>query len=329
MDDMNRRSFISLGLLGALTLPARRGRLLARPLPPLLREGDTVALIAPGSPVAPERLDMAIDNLRGLGLRVREGRSLRRVQGYLAGADAERAADLHAAFADPEVRGVWCARGGYGCTRLLDILDYALIRRNPKVFVGFSDVTALHAVLTERCGMATFHTQVAATPWVEPVRERLRATLFEGGPASYTLRADGAFQTANPLQETRGVLVGGNLALMAALCGGPYAPSYRNKIVFIEDVGERPYRIDRMLTQLLQGSDLPKAAAIALGRFSECEPRAGENSLSLAECLADRLGSLGVPVVGHFPFGHIAENFPIPCGQKACLQGSDLHLFAI
>lgn len=310
-----------------LSMPLRRGKPLARPLPPLLREGDTVALIAPASPVAPERLDMAIANLNGLGLRVREGKYLRSAHGYLAGTDAQRAADLHDAFADPEVRGVWCARGGYGCTRLLDILDYGLIKRNPKPFVGFSDVTALHAAITGRCAMATFHAQVAAAPWVEPVRECLRGALFAGGPMPFTLRADGAFFPLNPAQEARGVLAGGNLALMAAMTGTPHGPSYRDKIVFIEDVGERPYRIDRMLTQLLQGSDLRRAAAIVLGRFTECEPRAGEFSFSLAECLADRLGNLGIPVVGYFPFGHVAENFPLPCGQMARLQGLDLHLF--
>ena len=293
--------------------------------PAALREGATVALVAPGSPISEEKIAKSLANLAALGFKVKEGQHWRARLGYLAGTDAERVADLHRAFADPEVEAVWCARGGYGCSRLLPLLDYDLIKRNPKVLIGYSDITALHLAIHQRTGLVTFHGPVAASDYPENTIAHLKAALFER-KMPYTLAMPAADETL-PGEEFRpftitagraqGALTGGNLALLSALAGTPYAPSFRGKIAFIEDIGEQPYRLDRMLTQLLQATDLAKAAGIALGVFSDCQPKGESPSLSLPDALRDRLSGLGIPVAYGFPFGHVAHQATLPYGIEA------------
>lgn len=293
--------------------------------PAALREGSTVALVAPGSPISEEKIAKSLLNLAALGFKVKEGEHWRSRLGYLAGTDAERVADLHRAFADPEVEAVWCARGGYGCGRLLPMLDYDLIRQNPKVLIGYSDITALHLAIHQRTGLVTFHGPVAASDYPENTLAHLKAAIFEK-KVPYTLSMPAAEEPL-PGEEFRpfviapgraaGPLMGGNLALLSALAGTPYAPSFRGKIAFIEDIGEQPYRIDRMLTQLLQGTDLAKATGIALGVFTDCQPRGESPSLSLPDALRDRLGALGIPVAYGYPFGHVAHQATLPYGIRA------------
>lgn len=297
--------------------------------PRRLHPGDTVALIAPGSPLSNERVAKAIANLQNLGLKVREGRHLREEYGYLAGSDAHRLADLHWAFRDPEIDGIWCARGGYGCTRLLGSIDYNLIKNNPKLFIGYSDVTALHLAFYQRTGLVPFHGPVAAANWQGDAIDHIKATVFnptqsytlkfverialssrESVPAPFSIRAGIA----------TGVLTGGNLSLLAAMAGTPDSPKFAGKIVFIEDIEEEPYRIDRMLTQLLQATDLKKAAGIALGIFSDCKPDGKAPSLTLRQALKDRLSWLTMPVAYGFPCGHIDFQATIPYGIRARLD---------
>ena len=209
--------------------------------------------------------------------------------------------------------------------RLLPLLDYELIRRNPKVLIGYSDITALHLAIHQRTGLVTFHGPVAASDYPENTLAHLKAALF-GGKTPYTLAVP-AVGEEFPGEEfrpfvitagrARGALMGGNLALLSALTGTPYAPSFRGKIAFIEDIGEQPYRIDRMLTQLLQATDLAKAAGIALGVFSDCQPKGESPSLSLPDALRDRLGGLGIPVAYGYPFGHVAHQATLPYGIEA------------
>lgn len=335
---MNRRSFFSKTALGmiacGLSLPHLMVAEPDAPVPvrlhkPLrLREGSTVALIAPGSPISEDRITKSLANLAALGLRVKEGEHWRNRNGYLAGADAARIADLHQAFADPEVEAVWCARGGYGCSRLLSMLDYDLIRRHPKILIGYSDITALHLAIHQRTGLVTFHGPVAASDYPENTLEHLKSVLFEAR-SPYTLSMPGS-EEALPGEEFRpfviapgraqGALMGGNLALLSALAGTPFAPSFKGKIAFIEDIGEQPYRLDRMLTQLLQATDLTKAAGIALGVFSDCQPKGDTPSLTLSETLHDRLGGLGIPVAYGFPFGHVAHQATLPYGVSAAMD---------
>ncbi len=339
---MRRRHFIhqtGLTVLAAAFSAQAAGQISTgenpfRRKPKRLREGATVALIAPASPVSDEKIIKALANLAALGYNVREGDSLRARYGYLAGKDEARLADLHWAFSDPDVDAVWCVRGGYGVTRLLPHIDYDLIRKHPKPFIGFSDVTALHIAIGQKTGLVTFHGPVAASDFPENTLQHFRAMLVNP-QSGYLLRTpdaeedltDEAFRPFSIAPGTAsGQLTGGNLSLLAALAGTEFEPSFRQKIVFIEDVGEQPYRIDRLLTQLLQATDLNEAAGIALGVFAECGPKNTEFSLSLPETLRDRLGNLGIPVLYGLPFGHVAHQATFPYQIDARLDANNQTL---
>ena len=302
--------------------------------PKRLREGATIALIAPSSPPSAEKLAKGIANLMQFGFKIAEGKSLRAQNGYLAGTDAERLADLHWAFQSPEIDAVWCIRGGYGAARLLPNLDYELIRRNPKPFLGYSDVTALHLAIHQRTGLVTFHGPVAASDYPKDTLLHFRSVLMQP-IAPYTIVAKREGLESEPPEyqpfvitpgQANGVLTGGNLALLSSLAGTPFAPVFKKKIVFIEDVGEQPYRLDRMLTQLLQATDLAQAAGIALGVFNDCQPKQDSPSLSLPDTLRDRLGGLGIPVVYGLPFGHVTHQATFPYGIEAKLDAENMVL---
>ncbi len=296
--------------------------------PARLRAGATVALIAPASPFSEEKIASARKNFEMLGLKIKEGKSLYARNGYLAGSDEQRLADLHWAFSDPEVEAVWCIRSGYGCTRLLPHIDFELIKRHPKPFIGYSDVTALHFAIQKKTGLVTFHGPVAAADFPDNTLRHFRAALMEP-VLNYEIKIPGEAEQL-PGEEYRpfviapgtaqGTLTGGNLSLLAAMVGTAFLPSFRRKIVFIEDVGEQPYRIDRMLTQLLQATDLQKAAGIALGVFADCKPKGESPSLTLEETLRDRFGSLGIPVIYGIPFGHVPHQATFPYGIQAELD---------
>ncbi|MDO8368650.1 MAG: LD-carboxypeptidase [Saprospiraceae bacterium] len=340
---MLRRNFFKITGLAALTagfsnfniMAENSGTLKPRLIKPTrLREGTTVALIAPSSPPAALKLEKGIANLTRFGFKILEGKSLRAHNGYLAGTDAERLADLHWAFQHPEIEAVWCIRGGYGAGRLLPDLDFDLIRLNPKPLIGYSDVTALHIAIHQRTGLVTFHGPVAASDYPEDTLNHFKSILMQPAvPYEIAAPTKGAefeppeYQpfVITPGQAT-GALTGGNLALLSALAGTPFAPVFKKKIVFIEDVGEQPYRLDRMLTQLLQATDLAQAAGIALGVFNECQPKPESPSLSLPDALRDRLGGLGIPVVYGIPFGHIDHQATVPYGIPARLDADKMSL---
>jgi muramoyltetrapeptide carboxypeptidase len=300
---MNRRWFVHRFLLGAFAMPLfaasiPRGQKLIRP--GRLQKGSRIALIAPASPATPERLQMAQSHLTALDLKVVEGKALRRRTGFLAGSDQERLDDLHRAFADPDIDGIWCVRGGYGCTRLLGGMDMGLIRSNPKPFIGYSDITALHVAIGRKAGLMTFHGPVAIEAPTDFALRSLRRVLFDGLQPEWT-----APEAIRP-GAMRGRLTGGNLSLLAALSGTPWAPDFKGCIAILEDIGERPYRLDRMLTQLLDGTNLRQASGILVGDFSDCEPPEGESDTqSSRDVLEERLGRLGIPVYAGLPVGHI------------------------
>lgn len=340
---MLRRNFFKTTGLAAIAASFPRFKLMAEntapPKPRLikpdrLRQGATVALIAPCSPPADEKLAKGIANLTQFGFKIVEGKNLRARNGHLAGTDEARLEDLHWAFRDPAIEAVWCIRGGYGASRLLSNIDYNLIRQHPKPLIGYSDVTALHLAIHQRTGLVTFHGPVAASEYPEDTLQHLRSVLMQA-TAPYEIaapRVDVALLSTEyqPFVITpgqaKGPLTGGNLALLSALVGTEYAPIFKNKIVFIEDVGEQPYRIDRMLTQLLQGTDLVEAAGIALGVFNECQPKPNTFSLSLEDTLRDRLGWLGIPVVYGIPFGHVDHQATFPYGISAKLDADEMVL---
>ncbi|MFF4172428.1 LD-carboxypeptidase [Streptomyces sp. NPDC001744] len=299
-----------------------RGPAVAVPLarPVRLRPGARVAVVAPSGPVPEERLRAGLDVLRGWGLDpvvAPHVLDVRPALGYLAGTDRDRAGDLTEAWCDPSVSAVICARGGFGVQRMVDLVDWTAIRAaGPKAFVGYSDVTALHEAFAVRAGFATLHGPMAAagTFLTDPrTRESLRATLFE--PES--VRTLG-LETARALVpgRARGVTLGGCASLLAADLGTPYGrPSARGGLLLLEDVGEEPYRLDRVLTQLLRSGWLDGVTGVALGSWAECGPYEEVRAV-----LADRLGGLGVPVVEELGFGHGETALTVPLGIPGVLD---------
>jgi len=297
--------------------------------PKRLAKGDTVAVIAPSSGVEPEGFEKAIQNLDGLGFKTKVGKYARAKNGFLAGTDKQRLDDLHQAFGDAEIKAVWCVRGGYGASRFLPDLDFNLVKKNPKIFIGYSDITALHTAIHQNTGLVTFHGPVAASTYSDYVKNHVVNVLMNPS-APYKIELSPAniakesnlfkTQTITP-GKCRGELIGGNLSLLTALAGTPFAlRNMKGKLLFIEDVGEQPYRIDRMLTQLRQTVDLRQLAGIALGVFEGCNPKDATASQSLIEVLKDRLGDLGVPVIYGLSFGHIRDQFTLPVGIEAELD---------
>ncbi|MGQ4383893.1 S66 peptidase family protein [Streptomyces sp. SAS_270] len=289
--------------------------------PARLAPGARVAVVAPSGPVPEERLEAGLDLLRGWDLDpVVAPHVLDRHAAfdYLAGRDADRAADFQAAWCDPGVDAVLCARGGYGVQRMVDLLDWDAIRAaGPKVLIGFSDITALHEAFATRVGLVTLHGPMAAgIDFIKNARtqDHLRATLF----APETVRTITSARPGTALVPGRahGVLLGGCLCLLAADLGTPHArTSARGGLLCLEDVGEETYRLDRYLTQLLRAGWLDGVAGIVLGSWAQCDAYEQVRAL-----LADRLGGLGVPVVEEFGFGHCEGGLTIPFGVAAELD---------
>ncbi|KMS76841.1 peptidase U61 [Streptomyces viridochromogenes] len=294
------------------------------PVRPLLRPsrlapGARVAVVAPSGPVSEERLQAGLDILRGWDLDPVVAPHVLDRHGqfdYLAGSDADRAADLETAWCDPSVAAVLCARGGYGAQRMVGLLDWEAMRAaGPKVFVGFSDVTVMHEAFATRLGLATLYGPMAAgIDFIKNARaqEHLRATLFE--PESVrTITSTGSALVPG---RARGVTFGGCLCLLAAEAGTPHArTSARGGLLCLEDVGEETYRLDRCLTQLLRAGLFDGVRGVLLGSWQECEPYERVRAL-----LSDRLGGLGVPVVEEFGFGHGEGALTIPLGVGAELD---------
>jgi len=292
--------------------PRPPGRALIRP--ERLHPGDTVAVVAPSGPVDTDRLARGLERLRSWGLEVRPPVAPDRSLPYLAGPDDVRARELTVAWTDAEVRAVIATRGGYGAHRIVDLLDWdALALAGPKLLVGFSDGTALHHAFAARLGLVTVHGPVAASlaDRDKETVEGLRALLMDGVCPPLTGLGVGVAGRAE------GVLTGGNVAVLAAGLGTPMAGSGRGGIVVLEDVGERPYRLDRALTQLLRSGWFAGVRGIVCGEFVDCGPPAEVRAM-----LDDRLGSLGVPLVYDAPVGHGVTNQALPFGVKAELDAT-------
>jgi len=331
---MNRRSFQKQLVTAAISLPFV-GKVKA-PEPKLkakkLNKGDTIGIISPGSYIDDRGFEKAVKNLESLGLKVKLSTNIRAKKGYLAGSDVQRLDDLHSMFADREVAGIWCIRGGYGCTRLLPNINYDLIRANPKPFIGYSDITALLQAIYIETGLVGFHGPVASSSFTRYTTRYIKRTLFqEKGELEIEFsrnnlrkgKRDTAYEkyTISP-GKARGKLIGGNLSILASLAGTRWEVDIRDQILFIEDIGEKPYRIDRMLTQLRQSTNLRRARAIALGIFKDCEADRNALSLTLKQTLTDRLGDLNIPILYGFSFGHVADQFTLPIGIDAELDAT-------
>lgn len=283
--------------------------------PPPLAPGARVALVAPAGPVSAADVERAVASADSLGWTAAVGPHALARDGYFAGSDAERLADLNGALRDPEVDGVWCLRGGYGATRLLDAIDYDALRRRPRALIGYSDVTAIHAAVAARVpGLVTFHgpTARAALPPFS------RASLLRAVGAE---RADpcGPAPAARALRPGRahGRLAGGNLALLAALAGTPYAPRFDGAVVVLEDVNEAVYRVDRMLRQLLHAGAFAGCRAVIFGQCTNCPEPCDDGRRTLADVVGEVAASVGVPAAVGVPVGHVDEQWTLPLGAGA------------
>jgi muramoyltetrapeptide carboxypeptidase len=298
--------------------------------PPRLRRGDVVGLVAPGGYTSDPSIEKAVQHIEALGFRVRPGTYLRDVWGNYGGTVAARIADLHAMFRDPEVKAIWAIRGGSGCISLLRHLDYRLIRTHPKVLLGYSDITALHLAIHRHAGLVTFHGPVASSTPSDYSTEHLLSVLMDPRP-TYTIPMspdNDRRALEEPWYATRtvhagvaeGPLVGGNLSLVSALAGTSYAADFTGGLLFLEEVNEEPYRIDRWMTQLDLAIGFDKAAGVMVGICENCGPQGDGPSLTLGETLDVHLQPLRVPAVTGYSFGHIRNQFTLPVGIRGRLD---------
>jgi len=299
-----------------------------------VRPGATIGIVAPSGPVPADQLEAGLKRLHAWGYRTALGGAVLDRRGYLAGTDDERAADFNRLWADPAVEAVICARGGYGAMRVLERIDWDLIRRHPKFFCGFSDITALHLAMAREAGLVTFHgPMVAAFGAAEEYNAAgLRRALQEPGPLGEIPWPDpGEEGTPRPLTVRPGVaegrLAGGNLSLIVSLLGTRWEPDFTGCIVLLEDLDEAPYRVDRMLTQLLLAGKLQRAAGILFGDSPTCwHGPPGRPSLTLPEVLDDLMAPLGVPVLYGFPCGHGPHRATLPLGVQVRLDADHATL---
>jgi muramoyltetrapeptide carboxypeptidase len=298
-------------------------------LPPRLLPGQTIGLISPSGPASPAAVEAARARLSQEGFRTVVGRHALDVRGYLAGNDADRAADVHAMFVDPDVHAVLCVRGGYGAMRLLDALQYDLIRRHPKIFIGYSDVTALHLAFYHRAGFVTFHGPMAtaiAKDDGHDLHQLLRAVTLPQ-PLGPLVNPPGAPEI-EPLVPgaAEGTLIGGNLALLTSLLGTPYLPPFSGAVLFIEDIVDHLYRLDRKLVHLRLAGVLEQVAGIVVGESSARERNAGGDApppeLSMREILEDLIIRLGKPAIYGLACGHGASHLTLPIGVRARLDAT-------
>jgi muramoyltetrapeptide carboxypeptidase len=302
--------------------------------PPALEAGARMGIIAPsGSAITESHVDVAIEAVRELGFEPVEGKSCRSIYGYLAGSDELRAADMNAFFADDSIDGIFCLKGGYGTPRILDRLDYASIRAHPKAFLGYSDITAIHLALDRECGLVTFHAPMphsAKVPsWDALSRARMIEAIGRNGGRGPISNPPGKAMATLVGGHCRGRLVGGNLSLIAATMGTAWEIDTRDRILFIEDIGERPYRIDRMLTQLRLAGKLEAAAGFILGDWNDCGPEEGKKSLSLDEIFRDLIVSTGKPAIRDFAAGHCQPNLTLPLGIEYALDADACAIDAL
>jgi muramoyltetrapeptide carboxypeptidase len=276
----------------------------------------------------PSRIERGVRYLEGLGYRTTVGRNASRQLGYLAGTDDERAEDIHAMFTDRNVRGIFCARGGYGTPRLLSRIDYRLIAKNPKILLGYSDVTALALAIWKKCRLVTYHGPMLAVDLAADVNPFAEESLWRilTSPerrATLALAEESPARVKYPGSAT-GRLLGGNLSLLVSLLGTPYMPDLRRGILFLEEIGEDPYRVDRMLTHLGNAGMLSRSRGVAMGHFTDCVPRdAAAPSLPLDVIMAGTAENTGKPFLTGFPIGHEKRMVTVPVGIRARLDADE------
>ncbi len=332
---MKRREFVSAMPVAAMA--AQSGAATSLIKPKMMRPGDTVGLISPSTFVAdPNQLQTMQLTAQMFGWKVKIGKQVGKREGQLGESIPGRIEDIHTMFADPEVKGIICVRGGYGTPQLLDGIDYELIRKNPKMLLGYSDITGLHLAIHQKTGLITFHGPTGLSPFTEFSQNWFKRAMDNkpmgvlGNPTERNV-----YRPQHPLRMVRpgkakGRLIGGNLTLVSCLMGTPHEPDVKGKIFFLEDVGEEPYRIDRMLQQLVLAGKFDECAGVVIGECVDCGPRDFQPSITfnytLGEVLDRVFAKVKVPVFHGLLIGHTADQITLPVGVMASMDADAKQL---
>ncbi|AFZ14329.1 peptidase U61 LD-carboxypeptidase A [Crinalium epipsammum PCC 9333] len=289
--------------------------------PSRLKAGDTVGLISPASPINAADIDPVVQTLASLGLKAKLGKHILDRYGDIAGKDSDRAADVNQMFADTSVSAILPMRGGWGCNRILPLLDYDLIRQHPKIIIGYSDITSLLIAIYARCGFVTFHGPVGTSTWNSFSVDYFKRIIFDSKAVTLQnpIIANNLNSTTIKVEtitpgKARGRLIGGNLSVLTAMMGSAYLPSWQQKILFLEEVGEDIYRVDRMLTQLKLAGILQQISGFIFGQCTNCSPGKDNQSLPLQEVLLNHIQPLHIPAWYGSMIGHIKDKFTLPVG---------------
>ncbi|WP_392532520.1 LD-carboxypeptidase [Nostoc sp. C117] len=281
-----------------------------------LQMGDTVGLIAPAGIVDAKDIEAAKKSFLQLGLKVKQGKHILDRYGYLAGRDADRADDVNSMFSDRSIKAIIPMRGGWGCNRILPLLNYSLIRSHPKILIGYSDITTLLLAINARSRLITFHGPVATSTWNEFTVDYFKRILFNGEAVTMQNSNGGEVRVGIIAPgKARGKLIGGNLSVLTAMVGSPYLPSWNKSILFVEEIGEDVYRVDRMLTQLKTAGILHQIAGFIFGQCTNCS-LGDEPSFTLIQVLQDHILPLGIPAWYGSMIGHIKDKFTLPIGVE-------------
>ena len=320
----------SLGLAGLSKSSSNNEKTISNELilPKAISWNSTIGLVAPASPIYDSsQFDEMISTLNELGFNLKLGQHVQDQYGYLAGTDEDRAQDLMSMFTDPEVDAILCVRGGWGCNRIIDLLDYEIIKANPKPLIGFSDITSLHNALLSKTGLVSFHGPVGKSEWNSFTKNSFEEVLINKKRGVYELdelQID-AFTITKGTAE--GPLLGGNLSVLVAMLGSDYLPSFDNAILFLEDVGEDVYRLDRMLTQLKLNGILDQISGFIFGKCTNCD--AGSNSLTIPQLFDDLIKPLNIPAYYGAMISHEKLNVTIPVGIRARMNAEEMKFEAL
>lgn len=293
--------------------------------PPKIEKGRTIGIVGPASPMKPSRLTKGIEYIEKCGYRVKTGQHVYDVHGYLGGSDKGRAGDINQMFSDSEIQGIFCTRGGYGTPRIVELIDYEAVKKNPKVFVGFSDITALQLALFRKIQLVTFSGPMAAVEMGKGIDPFTESNFWNVVTTAGSVQK---IETLNCLKPgtVEGRLLGGTLSMICALIGTPYLPDFQNAILFLEDVGEEPYRIDRKLMQLKLAGILAQVNGIVFGKFEGCDSKSQDPSLTVDQVIDDVLADLDVPAVTGLRYGHVDVKHTLPIGVNAYLNANEGYL---
>ncbi|HKL36917.1 MAG TPA: LD-carboxypeptidase [Salegentibacter sp.] len=338
---MQRRKFIQNIGIGSLAFPLASFTEIDKIapnnnsviIPQGLKEGDTVGVVSPSSAIfETEPYEIARENLEAMGLKVKFGAFVKGRYGHLAGTDEERAGELNEMFRDDNIQAVMALRGGSGAARILDKLDYETIKNNPKIFIGYSDITALHLAIFEKTGLVTFHGPLAVSTWNNFSFDHFKRLLFDKEKITFTNptnKGDNLVQIENRIRtiregEASGRLIGGNLSVLTGIMGSAYFPSdWEGNILYLEDIGEQIYAVDRMMSQLQLGGVLDKISGFVFGKCTSCKPGgSGYGSLTMEEVIDHYIKPLNIPAFSGAMIGHIDDNITIPNGLKAKINAT-------